>query len=135
MTAAADLPRTEPAFVMSARDWAILVICAVCWGSAYTFNRILVGELPALSITCGRILVAIAFLLAIMRLQGIALPRDAASWKPFFLFTLFSNVVPFLFILRGQKETASGLAAVIGATTPVFVILIAHVFTPDETSA
>lgn len=132
MTAAADLPRTEPAFVMSARDWAILVICAVCWGSAYTFNRILVGELPALSITCGRILVAIAFLLAIMRLQGIALPRDAASWKPFFLFTLFSNVVPFLFILRGQKETASGLAAVIGATTPVFVILIAHVFTPDE---
>ncbi len=121
-----------PAFVMTSRDWAILVFCALCWGSAYTFNKVMVGEIPALSIATGRMITASVFLFSLALLQGVSLPHDLKSWRPFFLFTLFSNVVPFLFVLRGQRETASGLAAVIGATTPVFVILIAHVFTTDE---
>jgi drug/metabolite transporter (DMT)-like permease len=119
-------------FVMTTRDWAILVFCALCWGSAYTFNKIMVGEIPALSIACGRMIIASLFLFSLATWQGVSLPRDMKTWRPFFVFTLFSNVVPFLFVLRGQQETASGLAAVIGATTPVFVILLAHLFTTDE---
>ncbi len=117
---------------MTARDWAILVFCALCWGSAYTFNKMMVGEIPALSIASGRMITASLFLFMLATLQGLRLPRDLKTWRPFFFFTLFSNVVPFLFVLRGQQETASGLAAVIGATTPVFVIILAHVFTTDE---
>jgi drug/metabolite transporter (DMT)-like permease len=132
MAAAASPPATVAPFVMTARDWAILVFCALCWGSAYTFNRIMVGEIPTLTISLGRMVTASLFLGTLAMIQGVKLPRDLKSWRPFFLFTLFSNVVPFLFVLRGQRETASGLAAVIGATTPVFVILLAHVFTSDE---
>jgi drug/metabolite transporter (DMT)-like permease len=136
MTAAVSpvVPRPAVAapFVMTTRDWAILVFCALCWGSAYTFNKIMVGEIPSLSIACGRMIIASLFLFSLATLQGVALPREWKTWRPFFFFTLFSNVVPFLFVLRGQRETASGLAAVIGATTPVFVIIIAHFFTTDE---
>ncbi len=60
------------------------------------------------------------------------MPRDFASWRPFFVYTMFSNLMPFLFVLRGQTGTTSGLAAVLGATTPLFTILLAHQFTSDE---
>ncbi|PZN15250.1 MAG: hypothetical protein DIU63_08840, partial [Proteobacteria bacterium] len=38
----------------------------------------------------------------------------------------------FLLIVRGQREIASGLASVLNATTPLFAVIIAHVFTTDE---
>ena len=119
-------------FVMTGRDWVLLLFCALCWGSAYTFNRVIVAELPSLTITAARLVVAASFLTLLATLQGVRLPPFGRQWQAFFVFTLFSNVVPFLFVLRGQRETASGLAAVIGATTPLFVILLAHVFTTDE---
>lgn len=118
--------------VMTSRDWALLAMCAVFWGSAYTFNKVIVTELPALTITAARLVIAASFLTLLATLQGVRLPPFGRQWHAFFVFTLFSNVVPFLFVLRGQRETASGLAAVIGATTPLFVILLAHVFTTDE---
>ena len=117
---------------MAGRDWGLLCLCALFWGSAYTFNKLIVAELPALTITASRTLVASAFLGTLAMLQGVRLPPFGRAWHAFFVFTLFSNVVPFLFVLNGQRETASGLAAVIGATTPLFVILLAHVFTTDE---
>ena len=117
---------------MAGRDWVLLGICALCWGSAYTFNKLVVAELPSLTITASRLVIAAAFLTTLATLQAVRLPPFGRPWHAFFVFTLFSNVVPFLFVLRGQRETASGLAAVIGATTPLFVILLAHVFTADE---
>jgi drug/metabolite transporter (DMT)-like permease len=35
-------------------------------------------------------------------------------------------------VLEGQRSVTAGLASVLGATTPLFVILLAHVFTSDE---
>ena len=119
-------------YTMAGRDWVLLGICALCWGSAYTFNKLVVAELPSLTITASRLVIAAAFLTTLATLQAVRLPPFGRPWHAFFVFTLFSNVVPFLFVLRGQRETASGLAAVIGATTPLFVILLAHVFTADE---
>ncbi len=132
MTAASRPAGASPGFVMTTRDWAVLLFCALCWGSAYTFNKVMVGEIPALSIALGRMIIASLFLGSLAALQRVPLPRDVVTWRRFFAFTMFSNVVPFLFVLHGQRETASGLAAVIGATTPVFVILLAHAFTNDE---
>jgi drug/metabolite transporter (DMT)-like permease len=45
---------------------------------------------------------------------------------------LINNVIPFSLIVWGQREVASGLAAILNATTPFFTILIANSFTHDE---
>ncbi len=45
---------------------------------------------------------------------------------------LLNNAVPFCLIVWGQTHIASGLAAILNATTPLFTVVAAHVFTSDE---
>jgi drug/metabolite transporter (DMT)-like permease len=45
---------------------------------------------------------------------------------------LLNNVVPFCLIVWGQTRIASGLAAILTATTPLATVLVAHVLTADE---
>lgn len=122
----------QPSRPMSLGDWAMLALCAIFWGSAYTFNKITIAEMPVLTVTGVRLVIAASFLYLLARLNGVVIPKPGAAWRPFFVFTLFSNVFPFLLVLYGQRSTASGLAAVLGATTPLFLIILAHYFTHDE---
>lgn len=121
-----------PQRTMSLGDWGMLGLCAFFWGSAYTFNKVTIAEIPVFTVTGVRLVIAAAFLYMLARINGVAMPRPGPAWRPFFVFTLFSNVFPFLLVLYGQKSTASGLAAVLGATTPLFLIVLAHFFTRDE---
>jgi len=43
-----------------------------------------------------------------------------------------NNLIPFSLIVWGQTEIASGLAAILNATTPLFTVLLAHLLTGDE---
>jgi drug/metabolite transporter (DMT)-like permease len=123
---------SAPSFRMGSFEWLMMLACAFCWGSAYIFNKVAIAELPSLTITASRLLLAALLLQLLCRMRGIQLPWSGRAWAPFFVYTIFSNVAPFLFVLHGQKETAAGLAAVIGSSTPLFVILLAHVWTHDE---
>lgn len=117
---------------MTTPDWGVLVLCAALWGSSYTFNKISLPEIPVLTITASRLLIAAVLLHAFAHVAKVRRPATAAEIGPFFIFTLFSNVLPFVFILIGQRETSSGLTAVLGATTPLFLIPLAHLLTADE---
>ena len=45
---------------------------------------------------------------------------------------LINNAIPFSLIVWGQTRIASGLASILIATTPFFVVLVAHFLTDDE---
>jgi drug/metabolite transporter (DMT)-like permease len=45
---------------------------------------------------------------------------------------LINNVIPFSLIAWAQSHVASGLAAILNATTPLFAVLLANVLTRDE---
>jgi drug/metabolite transporter (DMT)-like permease len=117
---------------MGPSEWLMMVLCAFLWGSSYISNVYAIAEIPHLTMTASRLLLALLVLIPFVVWSGVALPRDFAAWRPFFVYTMFSNILPFLFVLRGQTGTTSGLAAVLGATTPLFTILLAHQFTSDE---
>jgi drug/metabolite transporter (DMT)-like permease len=117
---------------MGWHEWLMLCLCAMLWGSAYVFNAVAIKELPHLTITFGRLVVASLFLQIVLRMYGLSMPRGWAVWRSFFMMTLLSNIGPYLLVLRGQMGTTSGLAAVLTATTPLFTILLAHAFTHDE---
>ena len=63
---------------------------------------------------------------------GLSVPRLAAQAPALALLGLINNVIPFSLIVWGQTHMASGLASILNATTPVFTIVVAHVFTADE---
>lgn len=53
-------------------------------------------------------------------------------WRQFFAMGLMNNAIPFSLIVWGQHAIASGLAAILNATTPLFTVIIAHYVTSDE---
>jgi drug/metabolite transporter (DMT)-like permease len=117
---------------MSATDWLLLVTLSVLWGGAFFFGKVAVAELPPLTVALGRVGIAAAILLVLMRLTGTTPPVGLAAWRPFAVMGLLNNALPFGLILWGQTHIPSGLAAILNATTPLFTVLIAHAVTADE---
>lgn len=117
---------------MTPAEWALLVTLAVLWGGSYFYIAIAIKVLPAFTIVAFRVAVGGALLYVAVRATGAAMPRDGASWRAYFVMGFLNNVVPFSLIAWAQSHVASGLAAILNATTPLFAVVFAHYLTGDE---
>jgi drug/metabolite transporter (DMT)-like permease len=117
---------------MAPLDWCLLLLLSLLWGGSFLFVGIAVAELPPLTIVLLRVSIAAVALHLVLRVCGVALPRDVAIWRAFFGMGLLNNVIPFSLIVWGQTHIASGLASILNATTPLFTVLLAHALTEDE---
>lgn len=117
---------------MSRSQWALLLMLAVLWGGSFFFNGIAVKELPALTLVLVRVVLAALTLAPLVWWMGLRLPSTLQQWWPFIGMAVLNNVVPFLLIVKGQQQIASGLASVLNATTPVWSLILVHVLTADE---
>ena len=131
--ASAALPSVSRA--MSAAEWTMLLVLALFWGGSFFFNKILLGTFEPLTIVLGRAGFAALALVAVIHLMGGRLPRSRPAWRSFIVLSLLNNVVPFALILWGQKHIASGLAAILNATTPLFAALFAHALAGERLTA
>jgi len=112
--------------------WLLMFALSVLWGGSFLFNRIAVAEIPPLDLVAARLVLAALALLAVARLQGVALPAGRASWRDHLVQGILNNVVPFCLIVWGQKTIGAGLASILNATTPIFGVVVAHVLTADD---
>ena len=123
---------TVPAPQMGRTEWTILLVLALVWGSAFVFIKIAVTSFAPATYVWLRIAMAAAALMVVLRLRGKTLSLSLALWAPVALLALINNVVPFLLFGWGQRHIASGLAAILQATTPIFGVIAAHFLTSDE---
>ncbi len=117
---------------MGAVEWAMLVALSVLWGGSFFFNGVAVRELPSLTIVLARVGIAALALWAVLAVLRVRMPPVPGLWLAFLGMGLLNNVVPFAFFVWGQHHIASGIAAILNATTPLFTVLVAHLLTPDE---
>ncbi|MFH1804001.1 MAG: DMT family transporter [Pseudomonadota bacterium] len=122
----------SPAPTMAAQDWLLLILLSFLWGGSFFFTEIALRELPPFTLVLGRVSHAALILWWIVMLRRLALPQDPHIWLGFLIMGFLNNLVPFSLIVWGQTHIASGLAAILNATTPLFTILVAHVATRDE---
>jgi drug/metabolite transporter (DMT)-like permease len=113
-------------------QWLMLIALSILWGGSYFFVEIALLEWSPLLIVAVRVSIAAIVVWAIVLLAGWKIPRSGAVWAAFLGMGLLNNVIPFLLIVWGQKEVASGLAAIINASTPIFAVIAAGVFLKDE---
>jgi drug/metabolite transporter (DMT)-like permease len=91
--------------------------------------------IPPFTGAAARFLVASVVLLAVAPLFGVRLRQLARrrSERRFWAFnTLFSFVIPYTTVYWSQQWLPSGLGAVLFATFPLFVALLAHWVLPEE---
>ena len=117
---------------MNLAEWTLLIALSVLWGGSFFFVGVVVDTLPPLTIVVLRVGLAALALNLVVLLSGQRRPLSGSVWAAFFGMGLLNNAVPFSLIVWGQGSIASGLAAILNATTPLFAVLVAHVLTADE---
>jgi drug/metabolite transporter (DMT)-like permease len=124
-----DTPVQNPSL---ARELALLAILATLWGASYTFIRVGVETIPPITFIAARTLIAGGLLLAIIKLRGLSLPRDAATWKRFLIQACINSVIPFTLIAWAELTVNAGLATILNSTTPIFAFLLTVLITRHE---
>jgi drug/metabolite transporter (DMT)-like permease len=117
---------------MSARNWGLLFLLALLWGSSFFFYKVLVAVLPPVTVVLGRVGIAAVAMNLWLVVQGTPMPLGPRLWARFLLLGLLNTVIPFILIAWGETRIASGLASVLNATTPIFMVAVAHFGTEDE---
>ena len=115
-----------------AGELALLGLLAVLWGASYTFIRVGVATIPPVTFIAGRTLIAGLILLAVLRLRGVRLPRDRATWGQFLVQAALNSVLPFTLIAWAEMRVEASLAVILNATTPVFTFLLTWGLTRHE---
>ena len=117
---------------MTPAEWAMLLTLSLFWGGSFFFVGVAVKELPPLTIVALRVSLAALILWASAPVLGLVMPRRREVIVAFLGMGLMNNAIPFCLIAWGQTQLASGLAAILNATTPLFTVLAAHFLTRDE---
>lgn len=110
----------------------LLLALSTLWGASYTFIRLGVASIPPLTLIAARTLIAGGLLVGWMAWQGIALPRDRASWRRFGVQALLNSVVPFTLIAWAEQSVDAGLATILNSASPIFTFLATWLITRHE---
>jgi drug/metabolite transporter (DMT)-like permease len=102
------------------------------WGGAFFLIGVAVRHVPPFTYVFLRLTIAAAAMWAMLawRRERLALPRQA--WGAVVLLALLNNALPFTLFGWAQTHIASGLASILNATTPIWGVIVAHLFTADE---
>ena len=136
---ARDAEEAAPAYAqpminqeMTAREWGVLLLLAVIWGGAFMFIGVAVRHVDPLTYVWLRLTIAAGGMFLFLKLRGEALGLPRQVWGSILLLALLNNALPFTLFGWGQTHIASGLASILNATTPIWGVLVAHLFTHDE---
>lgn len=103
----------------------LLLLLALIWGSSFTLIKVALPTIPPFTMVAARVTIAAVLLILIALAQGHVLPCRGSMWAAFAVQGLLQSALPFTLISWGEMHIASGLAGVLNATPPMFVLAIA----------
>jgi drug/metabolite transporter (DMT)-like permease len=113
--------------------WLLFIALGFMWGSSYLFIKIGVeAGLPPFTLITGRLFLGSLVLLTVVAVSREPLPRSARKYGHLLVMSLINIVLPFFLITWGEQSIDSALAAILNSTVPLFVIMLAPIFLPDE---
>jgi drug/metabolite transporter (DMT)-like permease len=117
---------------MSARAWTAFAAVSTLWGMPYLFIKVAVDDgVPPAFLAFVRVALGAAVLLALAWRAGALAPLRG-RWRWLAVYAVFEIAVPFPLIATGERHVASSLAAIIIASVPLFIALLALRFDPAE---
>lgn len=117
---------------MSLKSGLLLLLLAAVWGATFFFAEIALTQVPPLTITLFRVMLAVPLLALIVWIRGLRIPRGARIWGAYLVMGALNNAIPFSLIFWGQTQINSGLASILNATTAMFGAVVAGLLLKDE---
>jgi drug/metabolite transporter (DMT)-like permease len=116
---------------VSARAWALFAAVSVIWGMPYLFIKIAVDEISPSLVAWSRLTLAAVVLLPLAWKLG-ALRGLGERWRILTVFAAVEMAVPWPLLGFGEVHVSSSFAAILIATVPLFVALLATRFDHSE---
>ena len=113
-------------------EWLIFLALGIAWGSSYLFIKLAVDSFGTFTLITLRLLIGAMFLWVVLRASRIPLPRERRMYGHLLVMATINIAIPFSLITWAEQSVDSALAAIINATVPLFVLVIAPMFLPDE---
>ena len=128
------LVRVSCDVVKTLRGFSIAVFVLLClvWGSTWMAIKVGLRFLPPFAFAGTSFVTSTLCLLLITKLQHTRFPRDWSSWRVMIFLGLTMMGAGFAFQYWGEQYVSSGLAAVLFATAPLFVVIFAHFLIEEE---
>jgi drug/metabolite transporter (DMT)-like permease len=117
---------------MKIKDWLLLIIISLMWGSSFFFNAILVQSVGPWALTAGRVTIGAIGVWVYIILTGRKIPTDPALWRFYILLGSIAYALPFTAIAWGQLQISGGLASIINAMNPITILIITHFWPGGE---
>lgn len=117
---------------MGPREWVIFGVLSIVWGCSFFFIEISLRSFPPFTLVLLRATLSASALLILLRLSGRRLPASLRIWMAFLALGALNIALPFVLVAWGQTHIPIGLASILNATTPLWGVVVAHIFTLDE---
>ena len=117
---------------MANKDWFLVLLLGLFWGSSFFFVEVLLEYLSPFMIVYLRVCIASIFLILFVLIRQIEFQLDLRNIFNLFIMSLLNNIFPFLLITFGQQTTTGGLASILNANTSFIAIILASLFLPAE---
>ena len=117
---------------MKNKDWILVILLGLFWGSSFFFVEMLLKYLSPFMIVYLRVSIASIFLIVFIIIRGTKFKLSLKNLFNLFIMSLLNNIFPFLLITFGQQTTTGGLASILNANTSFIGILLASLFLPLE---
>ena len=113
--------------------WFLFFALGLMWGSSYLFIKLGVETLQPFQLISGRMLVGFVVLWLIVGLwKREPLPRDPRTYGHLIVMSIINIIIPFALITWAEQSVDSAVAAIINGAVPLFIIVPAALFLPDE---
>jgi len=113
-------------------DYALLIILALIWASAFFNIKIATYSYGPLTIAFLRIFFGAIPVIFLCYLKKIKIEAFSKDWYWFAAIGIINLVIPFFLIAYGVQKVQSNLAAILMASTPLSASVLAHFFTKNE---
>ena len=112
----------------------IIAYAALCfiWGSTWLAIRYGLEALTPFFSAGIRFILASILIFALMRVKGITLQTDKIAIRLYLLMGFFSFVIPFGLVYWAQQFVPSGMAAVLFAVYPFWVVIFSYLRMKEE---
>ncbi len=110
----------------------LFTVVSALWGVPYLLIKIADnGGMPPIVLAWGRMLVGAAILLSVAAIRG-GLRGLGAHWRPLLAYAVAEIAIPLPLIAYGERRIASSMAAIIVASVPLILALLALRFDRGE---
>jgi drug/metabolite transporter (DMT)-like permease len=113
-------------------NWLVFLGLGFMWGSSYLWIKIGVETLPPFTLIALRLFFGFLVVATVVALFREPLPRSPRQYGHLVVMSIVNVVIPFALITWGEQTIDSSLATILNATVPLFVIVLAPLFLPDE---